>query len=293
MKRLHCFVWIFLIALTVSGTVHAKNDDTDAKFWFLKPGTDSTPENRIKAIQNTGTALLDFAVYQPTGTFPEDDRKKLLDAGFVFDFLTSEEQLASLEGDTGILVIPENIPFTTDDIRRLKDHIFAFLGASPELPEPIPLTQEERQSNPLVYLRPEVLDKMQTTITKKSFADWKKEIETEQKRMRDRLAASPNFAGKSDEEIDATLQRMPMMTPRPGDRIDTVMDRIGNNLVEALGLLKACPENLLRKPASNCRPGGNLRVKPKTVAVPSMCFMFSPTRKRTPNRLTVGSVCGN
>ncbi|MCL2118866.1 MAG: hypothetical protein FWH27_10620 [Planctomycetaceae bacterium] len=252
MKRLRCFVLVGLMALTASAAGFAQNAETDnkadAEFWFLKPGTEPTPENRIAAIQNTGKALLDFTIYQPTGTFPEDYRQKLFDAGFVFDIMTGEEQLAALEGHRGILVIPGDAPLTTDDIRRLKHCKFAFLGESPELPEPIPLTQAER----LIFSRPgyeymtqERIDAIRTTITKKSFADWKGDLETEWQRTRDRLAASPSFADKSDEEIDAAVQRMPAITPQPSDRIDAVMDHIGDNLVEALRLFSAWPEDFV------------------------------------------------
>ena len=139
--------WCAIIALTLAGTLCAQSNE-GPNFWFLEQGTEPIAENRIKAIQNVGRGLLDFAIYQPTGyTFPEEYRQKLLDAGFVFDFLT-EEQLAQIyyiwsdyrhshHGRFPILVIPQMVSLPTKEIERLRmtsGHSFAFLEKAPKLP---------------------------------------------------------------------------------------------------------------------------------------------------------------
>ena len=211
--------WLEELNVKPENMLHLKTAaERNSAFWFLEPGVEPTAENRIAAIQNVGGGLLDFAIYQPTGTFPEEYRQKLLDAGFVFDFLT-EEQLEktvhdwaayhlSPVGQVSILVIPEGISLPIKEIERLRTLRLAFLGKAPELPE-------SRQEN----------------FT--SLANRKNVLEAEYKRMRDSIVASPYFAGREEEEIDAIIQRMP-----PSPRIPSCsgMDEIGDNLAEAVGL---------------------------------------------------------
>ena len=269
MRSIQKIVLHVLMLLTVAGVVYAQNGNTDAEFWFLKEGVEPTLENRINAIKNVGAGILDFVIYQPTDatgkpldTFPDVYRQKLIDAGFVFDVLT-EEQLSkttaewsvyhnSPVGRVLILVIPEAVSLSVKEIERLKHLRFAFLGEATELPGPIPLTPEERErySGPgYGYATPEFLDGIQKTLIKKSLTDLKNEIEAERKRMQDRLATFPFYADKSDEEIDAVLQGMLVMTPRVSEPDVSVMDQIGGNLAEAVGLFtgraKAVPENFI------------------------------------------------
>jgi len=219
MKRLQCFV---IIVWAMAGTLCAQ-DNTEPNFWFLEQGTEPTAENRINAIKNVGRGLLDFAIYQPTGsTFSEEYRQKLTDAGFVFDFLT-EEQLAQTNhnwatyhfspvGRVSVLVIPESVAVPMEEIERLRALAFVFLGKAPELPESV----------------------SQRGVI--SLADRKNEIEAGRQRMRERLAASPNFANSTAEEIEAILHWVPEPISPIGAPTYKVMDQVGDNLAEAVGL---------------------------------------------------------
>ena len=69
-----------------------------------------------------------------------------------------------------------------------------------------------------------------------SLTDKKHEIAAEQQGMRERLIASPNFADKTEEEIETILQRLPPIPRRPGTPIIRDMDQIGDDLAEAMEL---------------------------------------------------------
>ena len=224
MQRSHWFAFPCIIALAMVGTLCAQNNE-EPNFWFLEPGTEATAENRINTIQNVGRGLLDFAIYQPTGsTFPEEYRQNLIDAGFVFDFLT-EEQLAETNhtnylylspvGRMSILVVPKTVSMPVEEITRLRFLFFAFLGKAPDLPE-----SESQRGFSFI-----------------SLAEKKNEIATEQQRMRDRLVANPTFADRTDEEIEEIIGKMPTLTPPPtlNQRHLIGLDQIGNDLAEAIG----------------------------------------------------------
>ena len=264
MKRLRWFIFSCIIVLTMAGTLCAQNNE-EPNFWFLEQGTEPTAENRIKAIQNIGRGLLDFAIYQPTGTtFPEEYRQKLLDAGFVFDFLT-EEQLSQTTFDSATdyfspigrvsqLVVPETVSVPMEEIKRLVAFAFAFLGNAPQLPESM------NQRGVI------------------SLADKKKEIIAEQQKMRERLIANPNFADKTEEEIETMLQRLPLPTSRPGTPTYRDMDQIGDDLAEAMGLFfRTFPENLVAKTGLKLLARRELAVRGRTVT--DVFYIFANTKE--------------
>lgn len=126
----------------VSATLHAQDANTPPDFWLLN-GAEATPENRLAAIQNAGRALLDFVIYQPeeADAFPENYRQKLIDAGFVFDFIT-KQQLAEKEqvfsavhnspvGQFACVVIPDGVA-PPEEYQPEKCLSYAFLGKAPE-----------------------------------------------------------------------------------------------------------------------------------------------------------------
>ena len=214
-------------------TLAVAQNDTVPNFWFLEQGTEPTAENRINAIKNVGRGLLDFAIYQPTGnTFSEEYRQKLLDAGFVFDFLatiqTQNDHGWTIYPPVGLikaLVIPETVSLPVEEFLRPRRADFAFLGKAPELPE-----------------------SMERGLT--TFVDRKNEIATERQRMRERLAASPTSDGRirTEEEIEAVLRMVPMPPALglPVSQRPIGMEQIDENLDEALrmgwGYLRIHPE---------------------------------------------------
>jgi len=212
-KLLLIAVACLLLGLTISAVAQ---NDTEPNFWFLEQGTEPTAENRINAIKNVGRGLLDFAIYQPTGsTFSEEYRQKLIDAGFVFDFVTAIQlpddrgfRFDPPVGRTPVLVVPESVTLPTEVIERLLWLPLAFLGNAPELPE----SMNHR------------------FIT---FINRKNAVEAERQRMREGLAALPHNANKTAEEIEAALQQS---MPSPKMWWPLGMEQIGDDLAEALKL---------------------------------------------------------
>ena len=221
MKSFQHFVLPCILVLTMATLLCAQNEEKP-DFWFLEQGTEPTPANRIKAIQNVGKELLDFVIYRPTGsTFPDEYRQKLIDAGFVFNFLT-EEQLSqttldsatghfSLIGRVSMLVVPEAVSMPMEEIQRQKAFKFAFLGKAPPFPESM------NQRGVI------------------SLLDQKNEIAAKRQKMRESLIADPLLAEKTEEEIESILQKMPLLIPHPGAPIIRDMDQIGDNLTEPMG----------------------------------------------------------
>lgn len=213
MKKNAFPAWLILLVLTAPAALHARDAAVPPDFWLLK-GAAPTPENRLAAVQSAGRALLDFAIYQPddeADTFPEEYRQKLLDAGFVFDFIT-QRQLAeavhvwaefhhSPVGRVAILVIPDGVTPPEEELCRLKSLCCAFLDKVSDIQEAF----------------------MEKEAT--SFADRK-------------------------EAVEAFLQKRPSRGIGDAPRCKCV-DQIGDNLGEAVGLFSgwapAFPESFAAK----------------------------------------------
>ena len=127
---------------------------TDIDFWYLKPGEGATPENRMTALFEAGTVLIDFGIYLPEdvaipyGFWAIQDT--LTQAGYEHTNV-DEESLAQVVHASGvyhhasgiyhsptrfsILIIPQGISLPVKEIERLPHLRYVFMGDAPEMPE--------------------------------------------------------------------------------------------------------------------------------------------------------------